>query len=68
VPLLHLDIDLDILNLIEAERHSLDEPQYLALRRLLKLPDLVGVFTVSQVEEALPWTELLPVWWTCSLS
>jgi hypothetical protein len=57
VPLLHLEIDLDIHNLIEAERRNLDEPQYLALRRLLKLPDLGGPSNASEVGEALPWTD-----------
>ncbi len=33
-----IEIDFDIHKLIEAERKSFDEPPYVALRRLLKLP------------------------------
>ena len=33
-----IEIDWDIHKLIEAERKGFDEPQYVALRRLLKLP------------------------------
>lgn len=33
-----IEIDWDIHKLIEAERSSFDEPPYVALRRLLKLP------------------------------
>ena len=33
-----MEIDFDIYKLIEAERRGFDEPQYIALRRLLKLP------------------------------
>jgi hypothetical protein len=53
-----IDIDWDIHRLIEAERRGFDEPPYLALRRLLKLPALE---TVSQMpdsmEEGVPWYE-----------
>lgn len=35
-----IDIDADIYKLIEAERHGFDEPSYVALRRLLKLPEV----------------------------
>ena len=34
-----IEIDFDIHQMIELERRGFDEPQYLALRRLLKLPD-----------------------------
>lgn len=33
-----IEIDFDIYKLIELERRSFDEPPYVALRRLLKLP------------------------------
>lgn len=35
-----IDIDFDIHQKIETERKGFDEPEYLALRRLLKLPNL----------------------------
>ena len=35
-----IEIDFDIHQRIEAERKSFDEPPYLALRRLLKLPEV----------------------------
>ena len=35
-----IDIDFDIHKLIEAERRSFEEPPYIALRRLLGLPEL----------------------------
>lgn len=35
-----IEIDFDIHQAIEAERRSFDEPPYLALRRLLKLPEV----------------------------
>lgn len=34
-----IEIDFEIHKLIEAERHGFDEPPYLALRRLLNLPE-----------------------------
>lgn len=37
-----IEIDWEIHQLIEAERRGFDEPPHLALRRLLKLPDLVS--------------------------
>lgn len=37
--LMPIEIDFDIYKLIEGERLGFDEPQYLALRRLLKLPE-----------------------------
>jgi hypothetical protein len=33
-----IEVDWDIYRMIEAERQGFDEPQYVALRRLLKLP------------------------------
>lgn len=38
--LVSMEIDFDIYKLIEAERRGFDEPQYLALRRILKLPEV----------------------------
>jgi hypothetical protein len=57
VQLFQIAIDLEIHNLIEQERNGFDEPQYLALRRLLKLPDLEGAPIASRSGEALPWTD-----------
>jgi hypothetical protein len=37
-PLQKIDIDWDIHKMIEAERSGFDEPPYIALRRLLRLP------------------------------
>lgn len=36
-----IEIDFDIYKMIEAERRGFDEPQYVALRRLLGLPERV---------------------------
>jgi hypothetical protein len=44
-----IDIDADISRLIEAERHGFEEPSYVALRRLLKLPEVSA--------NARPWTD-----------
>ena len=38
-----IEIDFDIHKLIEAERRSFDEAPYVALRRLLKLSDVIPV-------------------------
>jgi hypothetical protein len=46
VRLVPMDVDFDIHKRVEAERRSFDEPQYVALRRLLGLPD-VSVSAVS---------------------
>src|SRR5213082_2882438 len=40
VKLVPMDVDFDIHKKVEAERRSFDEPQYVALRRLLGLPDI----------------------------
>ncbi len=40
MPFQQIDIDADIYNLIEAERQGFSEPSYMALRRLLKLPEV----------------------------
>jgi hypothetical protein len=38
--LVPIEIDFDIYKLIESERRGFEEPQYVALRRLMKLPDI----------------------------
>jgi hypothetical protein len=40
VTLATIEIDFDIHKMIESERRSFTEPHYMALRRLLKLPDI----------------------------
>lgn len=51
-----IEIDFDIHKMIEAERRSFSEQPYLALRRLLKLPDLeAAVESVSTI--GVPWQE-----------
>jgi hypothetical protein len=50
-----IEIDWDIHRLIEAERRGFGEPQYLALRRLLKLPDIVEPAVAA--DEGIPWHE-----------
>jgi len=47
-----IDIDWDIHRMIEGERHGFDEPPYLALRRLLKLPSLEAGPLAAATEEA----------------
>jgi len=51
-----IDVDWDIYKMIETERRSFDEPPYVALRRLLKLP---GSVAVKQSDERIgrPWIE-----------
>ena len=39
--LVPIEIDFEIYKLIEGERRGFEEPQYVALRRLLKLPDIM---------------------------
>jgi len=54
-----IEIDFDIHQMIELERKGFDEPEYLALRRLLKLPDSdAGAETVPPVETPTgrPWS------------
>jgi hypothetical protein len=52
-----IDIDWDIHKMIEAERSSFDEPPYVALRRLLKLPAPKPATTTEKREAGpgLPW-------------
>lgn len=53
-----IDIDWDIHKLIETERRSFEEPPYVALRRLLKLPPpFVVASNTDDEEKGLPWIE-----------
>lgn len=53
-----IDIDWDIHRMIEAERRAFDEPPYVALRRLLKLPEPVAPTHAAPADEGgLPWRE-----------
>ena len=54
-----IEIDWDIHKLIEGERSSFDEPPYVALRRLLKLPPLkpVAATAAQDFGSGLPWTD-----------
>lgn len=54
-----IEIDWDIHKLIEAERKSFDEPPYVALRRLLKLPPLKEATTAAAgtVAAGRPWID-----------
>jgi hypothetical protein len=53
-----ISIDFDIHRLIEQERRGFDEPEHLALRRLLKLPDLVETPVQTKGSEGLPWMDM----------
>ena len=53
-----IDIDFDIHRLIQLERRSFDEPDYVALRRLLKLgPPLVEDRPESDSRSLRPWSK-----------
>lgn len=53
-----IDIDWDIHRMIESERRGFDEAPYMALRRLLKLPELeMGAISSATEAEGLPWYE-----------
>lgn len=55
-----IEIDFDIHKMIEAERHGFDEPRYLALRRLLKLPTPKAVnkeIPNNSVGDGIPFVE-----------
>jgi hypothetical protein len=54
-----IEIDFDIHKQIEAERRGFEEPPYLALRRLLNLPDIPSskIETPSASSEGRPWRE-----------
>ncbi|WP_311028227.1 hypothetical protein [Mesorhizobium koreense] len=51
-----IDIDWDIHRLIEGERRGFDEPPYMALRRLLKLPEL-STSADSVETSGIDWSE-----------
>lgn len=51
-----IEIDWEIHQMIEAERKGFDEPDYIALRRLLKLPEVQPDET-PDVEAGIPWME-----------
>jgi negative regulator of replication initiation len=54
-----IEIDWDIYQLVETERRSFDEPQYLALRRLLKLPAVPALKAPLELEAetGVSWVE-----------
>jgi hypothetical protein len=53
-----IEIDFDIHKLIEAERRSFAEKPYMALRRLLKLPDVEAPTKQEEVSaDGFPWTD-----------
>lgn len=53
-----IEIDFDIYKMVETERKSFDEPQYVALRRLLGLPEPVAEESEGEVaREGLPFVE-----------
>ncbi len=54
-----IEIDWDIHKLIEAERTSFNEPPYVALRRLLKLPAPQSDAAVvpQDLGNGIPWTD-----------
>jgi hypothetical protein len=52
-----IEIDFDIHRCIEQERRGFEEPHYLALRRLLKLPEPAQTTTVSPAISGRPWRE-----------
>jgi len=51
-----IEVDWDIHKMIETERRSFDEPQYVALRRLLKLPAL-NASPEQDAGSGAPWVE-----------
>lgn len=53
-----IEIDFEIHKLIEAERQAFDEPPYIALRRLLKLPTVAPDATGEKIsEQGIPFVE-----------
>lgn len=52
-----IEIDLEIHKLIEAERRSFGEPPYVALRRLLNLPELEQIGQQPATTTGRPWSE-----------
>ena len=51
--LTQIEIDFDIHQMIELERRGFDEPRYVALRRLLKLPELGNKNAVEEPSETI---------------
>ena len=51
-----IEVDWDIYKMIQTERRSFDEPDYVALRRLLKLP-APKASPALDAEPGLPWVE-----------
>ena len=52
----NIEVDWDIYKMVETERRSFDEPHYVALRRLLKLP-ILKVSPQPETETGRPWVE-----------
>ncbi|WP_425085790.1 hypothetical protein [Ruegeria profundi] len=52
-----IEIDFDIHKLIEAERRGFDEPEYVALRRLLNLPEPEAVKPSKPISEGRPFVQ-----------
>lgn len=53
-----IEIDWDIYKAIETERRGFDEPPYIALRRLLKLPPPAPASTaIEPINSGIPWSE-----------
>jgi len=52
-----IEIDFDIHKMIEGERRSFSEPHYVALRRLLKLPDIEPAKEETRDSEGRSWRE-----------
>ena len=52
-----IEIDFDIHKMIEAERRGFDEPPYVALRRLLKLPEVKEAKVEQIADVGVPWSE-----------
>jgi len=51
-----IEVDWDIYKMIQTERRSFDEPDYVALRRLLKLP-APKASPAPDAEPGVPWVE-----------
>ena len=52
-----IEIDFEIHKLIEAERVGFDEPEYIALRRLLGLPDAAESEGTQAIDEGRPFVQ-----------
>ncbi|WP_083101403.1 hypothetical protein [Pseudophaeobacter leonis] len=52
-----IEIDFDIHKLIEAERRGFDEPEYVALRRLLGLKEAAGPVETDAASEGRPFIQ-----------